>query len=347
MRLQGASRAYDPKAAPALAPLDLEIGEGEFFSLLGPSGCGKTTTLRLIAGFEQPDEGKIFLDGREVTHVPAYKRNVNTVFQNYALFPNMTVAKNVAFPLKMLSVGAAEISQRVREALELVSMADFRDRLPHLLSGGQRQRAALARAIIGRPRVLLLDEPLGALDLKLRQQMQHVLINLQREIGITFVYVTHDQGEALSMSNRLAVLDHGKVQQIGTPKEIYYHPHNAFVAGFIGGSNIVDAMIAKNGSGLVYDAAFCRIPVKAGETRDKCRLAIRHEALELAPSGRRWAAMSASMPSCRMSCSSETPSNTPQIRRTKSWRWPLPGRTRFSIATMLSSPVSTCRMSSS
>ena len=285
IRLSGVSKSYDDAASLALHPTDLEIREGEFFSLLGPSGCGKTTTLRLIAGFEEPTSGTISLDGRDVTHTPPYRRNVNTVFQNYALFPNMTARENVAFPLKMAKVPASEAAGRVDEALNLVSMSAYADRLPHLMSGGQRQRIALARAIVGRPRVLLLDEPLGALDLKLRQQMQHVLVELQRELGITFVYVTHDQGEALSMSNRLAVMSEGRIQQIGAPQDVYYRPANSFVADFIGGSNIEDATVDRSGGAAVYRFGPVSIPVRGDETAARRRIAIRHEAITVVPEG--------------------------------------------------------------
>lgn len=221
--------------------VSLEIQEGEFFALLGPSGCGKTTTLRMIAGFEEPSVGEVRIAGRNVTEVAPYRRPVNTVFQNYALFPHMKIADNVAYPLKMQKVAKSEIKSRVAEALERVNMSAAATRLPHQLSGGQRQRIALARALVAQPRVLLLDEPLGALDLKLREHMLTVLKNLQRDVGITFVYVTHDQGEALAMSDRIAVMNKGVVEQIGSPTEIYNRPKTAFVAGFIGKTNLLDA----------------------------------------------------------------------------------------------------------
>ena len=221
--------------------INLEIAEGEFFALLGPSGCGKTTTLRMIAGFEEPSLGEVRIAGKDVTGVPPYRRPVNTVFQNYALFPHMKIADNVAYPLKMQKVSKSEIKTRVGEALERVSMSAAHNRLPHQLSGGQRQRIALARALVAQPRVLLLDEPLGALDLKLREHMLTVLKNLQRDVGITFIYVTHDQGEALAMSDRIAVMNKGVVEQIGAPAEIYNRPKTPFVAGFIGKTNLLDA----------------------------------------------------------------------------------------------------------
>jgi spermidine/putrescine transport system ATP-binding protein len=241
--LDGISKRYPGSAHPALQPTSLTIGQGEFFSILGPSGSGKTTTLRLIAGFEQPDSGSVVLAGKVVTDLPPNKRDVNTVFQNYALFPHLTVAENIAYPLIMRKVAKPEVKDRVAEAVNLVEMAGFENRLPHQLSGGQRQRIALARALIGQPKVLLLDEPLGALDLRLRQQMQHVLTSLQERLGITFVYVTHDQGEALSMSNRVAVMSQGRVEQVGSPEDLYYAPCNAFVANFVGKSNLIAADI--------------------------------------------------------------------------------------------------------
>ena len=223
----------------AVRALDLEIEQGEFFSLLGPSGCGKTTTLRMVAGFEQPSEGRIFLEGEPVETVPPYKRNVNTVFQSYALFEHLDVADNVAFGLKRRKVGADEIRTRVGDALELVELRGRESSMPRELSGGQKQRVALARALVNRPAVLLLDEPLGALDLKLRKQMQVELKGIQREVGITFLYVTHDQEEALAMSDRIAVMDEGEVRQCGTPEEVYERPESPFVAGFIGVSNLL------------------------------------------------------------------------------------------------------------
>ncbi|MEO3427460.1 ABC transporter ATP-binding protein [Pelagibius sp. CAU 1746] len=278
VRLRGVSRSYSPDSPPALMPTDLDIGAGEFFSLLGPSGSGKTTTLRLIAGFEMPDSGSVEISGADVTRKPPYRRNVNTVFQSYALFPHMTVQQNVAYPLKMAKESGGRAAQKVGEALELVSMNGYEDRLPHMLSGGQRQRIALARAIVGRPKVLLLDEPLGALDLKLRQQMQVVLVNLQRDLGITFVYVTHDQGEALSMSDRLAVMSEGRVEQIGTPWDVYYAPHNSFVADFIGQANIIQSTIA--GGTISFGAA--ALPSPAGTAEGQRRIALRYEAIALA-----------------------------------------------------------------
>jgi len=224
----------------ALAGVDLEIREGEFFTLLGPSGSGKTTLLRLIAGFERPDGGTIELGGREITTVPPYARDVNTVFQDYALFPHMSVVQNIEYGLRVRRVAKTERRARAQRALEMVRLSGFGSRKPAQLSGGQRQRVALARAIVNQPQVLLLDEPLGALDLKLRQEMQLELQHVQREVGITFVYVTHDQEEALSMSDRIAVLSQGQIEQVGTPLEVYERPRTDFVAGFIGISNLIE-----------------------------------------------------------------------------------------------------------
>jgi len=224
----------------AVDGVDLLVRAGEFFTLLGPSGSGKTTTLRLIAGFERPDNGRILLGGLDVTRVPPYARDVNTVFQDYALFPHMTVAANVEYGLRVKKVPRAERKRRVAEALEMVRLGTHGARRPAQLSGGQRQRVALARAIVNRPKLLLLDEPLGALDLKLRQQMQLELKRIQEEVGITFVYVTHDQEEALTMSDRLAVFNEGRIEQVGPPAAVYEHPENEFVAGFVGVSNVLE-----------------------------------------------------------------------------------------------------------
>jgi putative spermidine/putrescine transport system ATP-binding protein len=224
----------------AVAGIDLEIAPGEFFTLLGPSGSGKTTTLRMIAGFEQPSAGTIELAGRDMTGVPPYDRAVNTVFQDYALFPHMSVGENVAYGLRVARVDRRERARRRDEALEMVRLPDYAERRPAELSGGQRQRVALARAIVNRPQVLLLDEPLGALDLKLREQMQGELKAIQGEVGITFVYVTHDQDEALRMSDRIAVFNHGRIEQVSPPIELYEQPATEFVAGFVGVSNLLE-----------------------------------------------------------------------------------------------------------
>ena len=224
----------------AVDGIDLDIPAGEFFTMLGPSGSGKTTTLRMIAGFEMPDEGSIELAGEDVSRLPPYDRPVNTVFQDYALFPHMTVQANVEYGLMVKKVKKGERRDRAANALEMVRLAGYGDRKPSQLSGGQRQRVALARAIVNRPKVLLLDEPLGALDLKLRQEMQIELKSIQREVGITFVYVTHDQEEALTMSDRLAVFNQGRIEQVGPPAEVYEHPQSEFIAGFVGVSNVIE-----------------------------------------------------------------------------------------------------------
>lgn len=228
---------------------DLEIRDGEFFSMLGPSGSGKTTCLRMIAGFDRPTSGRIFLYGQDVSDLPPYERDVNTVFQDYALFPHMTVADNIAYGLMVKNVAKAERIKRADEMLDLVQLSGFGGRKPSQLSGGQRQRVALARALINHPKVLLLDEPLGALDLKLRQQMQVELKAIQKRVGITFIFVTHDQEEALTMSDRIALFHQGKIEQIGSPSEIYEHPASAFVAGFVGTSNLVSGEVAKRITG--------------------------------------------------------------------------------------------------
>ncbi|MFF3419444.1 ABC transporter ATP-binding protein [Streptomyces sp. NPDC002698] len=243
IRLQGLRKAFGDTTA--VSGVDLEIADGEFFSMLGPSGSGKTTVLRMIAGFESPTEGRIELAGQEVTGLAPFERDVHTVFQDYALFPHMTVEENVAYGLKVRKVPKAERLVRARKALADVRLEGFGGRRPAQLSGGQRQRVALARALVGRPRVLLLDEPLGALDLKLREQMQVELKAIQREVGITFVFVTHDQEEALTMSDRVAVFNQGRVEQVGTPAEIYERPATAFVAGFVGTSNLLDGRSAQ------------------------------------------------------------------------------------------------------
>ena len=243
----------------AVAGINLDMPPGEFFSLLGPSGCGKTTTLRMIAGFEKPSDGQILLDGTDMAQTPPHKRNVNTVFQNYALFPHLTVEENVAFGLKYKNATKAETKERVGKSLELVALSDFGKRRPNQLSGGQQQRVALARALILNPAVLLLDEPLGALDAKLRKRLQIELKALQEEVGITFIYVTHDQEEALTMSDRIAVMSQGRVEQVGDPKEIYEEPATAYVADFLGVSNLMEVDVVERGSG-----SQCR--VRLGET---------------------------------------------------------------------------------
>ncbi|ELI9294042.1 spermidine/putrescine ABC transporter ATP-binding protein PotA [Escherichia coli] len=241
VQLAGIRKCFDGKEV--IPQLDLTINNGEFLTLLGPSGCGKTTVLRLIAGLETGDSGRIMLDNEDITHVPAENRYVNTVFQSYALFPHMTVFENVAFGLRMQKTPAAEITPRVMEALRMVQLETFAQRKPHQLSGGQQQRVAIARAVVNKPRLLLLDESLSALDYKLRKQMQNELKALQRKLGITFVFVTHDQEEALTMSDRIVVMRDGRIEQDGTPREIYEEPKNLFVAGFIGEINMFNATV--------------------------------------------------------------------------------------------------------
>lgn len=241
LEIRQVSRYFD--SFTALDQVSLNIEAGEFFTLLGPSGCGKTTLLRLIAGFDQPDGGDILLDGKSIITTPPERRPFHTIFQNYALFPHLTVAENIAFPLHMVGCDKAEITHRVEAALSDVSLPDKARHYPDALSGGQKQRIAIARALVNRPRLLLLDEPLSALDAKLREQMQLELIRLQQEIGITFIYVTHDQGEALALSHRIAVMDHGKIVQVDEPSRLYSFPNNRFVADFIGHCNLLSGMV--------------------------------------------------------------------------------------------------------
>ncbi|GBD15196.1 Spermidine/putrescine import ATP-binding protein PotA [bacterium HR26] len=289
VELRNVSKVFD-NSVVAVDDVSLEIEPGEFFSLLGPSGCGKTTTLRMIAGFEMPTSGEIYIEGRPMGETPPFRRNVNTVFQNYALFPHMTVAENVAFGLRMKRVPRDEIARRVREALQLVRLAGFEDRYPRQLSGGQQQRVALARALINRPRVLLLDEPLGALDLKLRKEMQLELKHLQMTVGITFIYVTHDQEEALTMSDRIAVMNAGRVLQVGTPLEIYERPSSRFVADFIGESNFLEGRVTGLNGQQVTVVIDDRVPVPARAqdglaVGEQVTVAIRPEKIRLRPPG--------------------------------------------------------------
>jgi spermidine/putrescine transport system ATP-binding protein len=271
----------------AVDDLDLEIGAGEFFSLLGSSGCGKTTTLRMIAGFEQPDSGSIWLDGRDLGQVPPHRRPVNTVFQSYALFPFLTVRENVEFGLRYQAADKGDVRRRVGRALDLVQMDALANRKPRQLSGGQQQRVALARALVLEPTVLLLDEPMGALDAKLRKQLQVELRSLQRMVGTTFVYVTHDQEEALTMSDQLAVLHEGRVMQVGTPSEVYSRPENAYVAGFLGAANLFDSRVVSTAG----DEAICRfgdVEIRAVATTamtsgSRVSLVVRPERVELGP----------------------------------------------------------------
>ena len=252
----------------AVDAVDLNVRVGEFFAMLGPSGSGKTTSLRLIAGFEQPTSGHIEIFGQTAEGVPPYRRNVNTVFQDYALFPHMSVRDNVAYGLRIAGMRKKERIARAEEALELVRLPGYGDRAPSALSGGQRQRVALARALVNQPKVLLLDEPLGALDLKLREQMQEELKSLQKSLGITFIFVTHDQGEALSMADRVAVFDHGRIQQVGTPEDIYQRPDTPFVADFVGSPNVLPAEIVIELAGKACAASLRPEAIRIGEAED-------------------------------------------------------------------------------
>ena len=254
VNLVNISKSFDNQMV--LDDLNLYIRENEFLTLLGPSGCGKTTTLRILGGFETPDKGQVIFEGRDITNLPPNKRNLNTVFQKYALFPHMTIAENIAFGLKISGKSKSYINDKIKYALKLVNLDGFENRMPDSLSGGQQQRIAIARAIVNEPKLLLLDEPLGALDLKLRQDMQYELIRLKNELGITFIYVTHDQEEALTMSDTIVVMDKGSIQQIGTPEDIYNEPKNAFVADFIGESNIIDGIMPEDNVVQMYGRRF-------------------------------------------------------------------------------------------
>ncbi len=283
VELRSVTKRFGGRNADPVVAVDdvsLDIRDGEFFSLLGPSGCGKTTSLRMIAGFEYPSAGSIRIFGQEVGLEPPNRRPVNTVFQSYALFPHLTIEQNVAFGLQMQDVAKAEIAQRVRDVIELVQMTGRERRKPRQLSGGQQQRVALARALVNHPKVLLLDEPLGALDLKLRQAMQLELKRIQEQVGITFVYVTHDQEEALTMSDRIAVMDGGQLLQVGTPQEIYDAPRTRFVADFIGDTNLVDVDVEDADTAVLADGTRIRLDTShvAGPT---CTVAIRPEKLGL------------------------------------------------------------------
>ena len=280
--LQHISKSYDGQMI--LDDLNLYIRENEFLTLLGPSGCGKTTTLRLIGGFETPDQGKVIFDGKDITSLPPNKRQLNTVFQKYALFPHMTIAENIAFGLKIKKKSNAYIQDKIKYALKLVNLDGFENRTSDSLSGGQQQRIAIARAIVNEPKLLLLDEPLGALDLKLRQDMQYELIRLKNELGITFIYVTHDQEEALTMSDTIVVMNQGYIQQIGTPVDIYNEPENAFVADFIGDSNIIDGIMLEDKLVEILGAKFRCVDTGFGQNRP-VDVVIRPEDVDLVKPG--------------------------------------------------------------
>ena len=284
IRLENVTKRFDDVVA--VDDLSLTIEPGQFFALLGPSGCGKTTTLRMIGGFEEPSSGTILLGDRDVTGLPPYRRDVNTVFQSYALFPHLSIFENVAFGLRRRGVRGDDLKRRVGEALELVDLGDLGRRKPRQLSGGQQQRIALARALVNRPKVLLLDEPLGALDLKLRKQMQLELKGIQHEVGITFVHVTHDQEEAMTMADTIAVMHAGKIEQLGSPTELYERPTTAFVAGFLGVSNLLPGSL--NGDGVVRldGGGDVRVPASALAGRSgRLAVGIRPEKLRLAAGG--------------------------------------------------------------
>jgi spermidine/putrescine transport system ATP-binding protein len=280
VRLVGVTKQFDDVVA--VDDLSLEIERGSFFALLGPSGCGKTTTLRMIGGFEQPTTGVIYLGEREVSGLPAYKRDVNTVFQSYALFPHLSVLENVAFGLRRRGLKGQEVRTRVGDILRVVGLAGMEGRKPRQLSGGQQQRVALARALVNRPRVLLLDEPLGALDLKLRKQMQLELKGIQHEVGITFIHVTHDQEEAMTMADRIAVMNGGRIEQLGTPTELYERPQTAFVAGFLGASNLIAGTVAGPDRVRLRGGPEVRVPPSALASRSgEVAVGIRPEKIDL------------------------------------------------------------------
>ena len=275
LQIQGVTRRFG--RVDALAGIDLAVREGELLTILGPSGSGKTTLLKVIAGFEQPDEGGVYLNASDVTCMPPAKRDIGMVFQNYALFPHMTVAENIAFPLHMRKVPKAERARKVKEALQLIDLPDFGARFPRQLSGGQQQRVALARAVVFGPRLLLLDEPFGALDRKLREQMQLEVRRLQRRLGLTALFVTHDQEEALVLSDRIAVMNAGRIAQLGSPQEIYQQPANRFVAGFIGESNLLHARIGANGLAVMENGTYLALPRNADIGADDIGIMLRPE----------------------------------------------------------------------
>jgi spermidine/putrescine transport system ATP-binding protein len=280
IKLVGLTKRFEDVVA--VDELSLDIERGRFFALLGPSGCGKTTTLRMIGGFEEPTEGRIELGGVDVAPLPPYKRDVNTVFQSYALFPHLTIFENVAFGLRRRKVKGGDLRRRVGDALELVGLAGLERRKPRQLSGGQQQRIALARALVNRPRVLLLDEPLGALDLKLRKEMQLELKRIQHEVGITFVHVTHDQEEAMTMADRIVIMNHGRIEQLGTPGELYENPRTAFVAGFLGVSNLLPGTVVGDDRVLLGDGTEVTVPREVlGGRSGSVQIGVRPEKLRI------------------------------------------------------------------
>ncbi len=279
IRLIGLTKRFDDVVA--VDAISLDIDRGNFFALLGPSGCGKTTTLRMIGGFEEPTDGRIELGGVDVAPLPPYKRDVNTVFQSYALFPHLTIFENVAFGLRRRGIRKGELRKQVIEALDLVGLGELERRKPRQLSGGQQQRIALARALVNRPRVLLLDEPLGALDLKLRKEMQLELKRIQNDVGITFVHVTHDQEEAMTMADRIVIMNSGRIEQLGTPSELYESPRTEFVAGFLGVSNLLEGEVIGEGSVRLSDGTIVRVPQEALNRVGMVQIGVRPEKLRI------------------------------------------------------------------
>jgi putative spermidine/putrescine transport system ATP-binding protein len=285
VRFQGVSKTYDGGTSAAVAGLNLDVAAGEFLTLLGPSGSGKTTTLMMLAGFETPSAGEILVEGEDISRKPAHKRGLGMVFQNYALFPHMTVAQNLAFPLQVRRMSRADISARVKRALEMVQLGGYESRRPSQLSGGQQQRVAVARALVFEPKAVLMDEPLGALDKSLREQLQYEISRIHRELGVTVLYVTHDQGEALTMSDRIAVFNKGRVAQCGAPGDLYDRPANLFVAGFVGENNFLAARISGSGDGKVtaHSTAGTMMATSAGAQAGDTAIAVRPERIALNP----------------------------------------------------------------
>lgn len=285
VRFQGVSKTYEGGSSAAVAGLNLDVAAGEFLTLLGPSGSGKTTTLMMLAGFETPSAGAILVEGEDISAKPAHKRGLGMVFQNYALFPHMTVAQNLAFPLQVRRTSRADIQARVKRALEMVQLGGYENRRPAQLSGGQQQRVAVARALVFEPKAVLMDEPLGALDKSLREQLQYEISRIHRELGVTVLYVTHDQGEALTMSDRIAVFNKGRVEQCGPPSDLYDRPANLFVAGFVGENNFLNARITGSGEGRVtaVSGAGTIYAMSAGAQAGDAAIAVRPERVALNP----------------------------------------------------------------